>query len=81
MSIGGKKSSQKCPLSELSQAKASLCNIMKLCSRVHSSGRRKWQLSLSNCSFLSWVYLPVGVKGTGCGFKTGRLASRSPLMF
>ena len=81
MSISGKKSSWKCSLLELSQSNASLCNIMKLCSRVRLSGRRKWLLSLSNCSFLSWVYLPVGVKETGCGFKTGRLASGSPLMF
>ena len=72
MSIGGKEVFAEVSSLRISQANTSLCNIMKLCSGACSSGR-KWLLSLSNCSFLSWVYLPVGVKGTGVDLKLGDL--------
>ena len=80
MSIGEKKSSQKCPRLVSSQAKPSWCNTIKWCNNFCSSVNKNPGLYLSIISFLSAVYRPQGVNSGGCGESTGRCSKGSPMI-
>ncbi len=80
--MGRKYSSLNAPLSVSSQAKPAFYSILKWCMSFLSSGHRNPSLcTLSICSFLSAMYLLVGVKLGGHSLRVGISFRGSPLIF
>lgn len=81
MSMGGKKSSLKCPRSVSFHANPACCSIIKWCINLRSSGNRNPTWFFSMISIRSLVYLPVGLNSGGSGDNVGIIAKGSPRMF
>lgn len=81
ISIGRKKSSQKCSCSWSVQAKPPFWRHINWCMSFHSLGSRNPVLwTLSNCSLHLAVYLSVGWKSAGLVGNCSRFSKGSPLI-
>src|ERR1700676_749864 len=78
--MGGKKSERKVPLSESAHANPLFCRHIKWSISLISCSHKKSLCASSSTSFLSIVYLPVGLKGGGTFSRTGIFSKGFPLI-